>query len=56
MEKHGMEYMIVSSTGPGARGFGDKAEAKAFAREGNDYMSKGVSKNPKQFGAFYVNT
>jgi 2,3-dihydroxybenzoate decarboxylase len=54
MDKHGVEYMILSVTSPGAQGFGDKAEAEAFATEANNYLAKEASKNPKRFGAFCV--
>jgi hypothetical protein len=54
MDKYGVEYMILSVTSPGAQGFGDKAEAEAFAKEANDYLSKEAAKNPKRFGAFCV--
>jgi 2,3-dihydroxybenzoate decarboxylase len=46
--------MILSVTSPGAQGFGDKAEAEAFATEANNYLAKEASKNPKRFGAFCV--
>ena len=54
MDKHGVQYMILSITSPGAQAFGDKAEAESFAREANDYLSKEVAKNPARFGALCV--
>jgi 2,3-dihydroxybenzoate decarboxylase len=54
MDKHGVEFMILSVTSPGAQGFGDKAESETFAHEANDYLAKQFSANPKRFGAFCV--
>lgn len=56
MDKHGVEYMILSVTSPGAQGFGDKGESEAFAHEANDYLSNQFNQNPKRFGAFCVSS
>jgi predicted TIM-barrel fold metal-dependent hydrolase len=54
MDKYGVEYMVLSITSPGAQGFGGKAEAEAFARKANDYLSNEFRKNSNRFGALCV--
>jgi 2,3-dihydroxybenzoate decarboxylase len=51
MDEHGVEYMLLSLTSPGAQGEADPDKAKKMAQVANDYLSGEVEKNPKRFGA-----
>lgn len=51
MDEHGVEYMLLSLTSPGAQGQADPEDAKKLARVANDYLSGEVKKNPARFGA-----
>jgi len=51
MDEHGVEYMLLSLTAPGAQGEKDSEAAKNVARTANDYLAGEVKKNPKRFGA-----
>ena len=51
MDEHGVEYMLLSLTSPGAQGEADPEKARSVARIANDYLSGEVKKNPKRFGA-----
>jgi 2,3-dihydroxybenzoate decarboxylase len=51
MDEHGVEYMLLSLTSPGAQGETDPTKAKSVARIANDYLAGEVKKNPKRFGA-----
>ncbi|KAF2878232.1 amidohydrolase-like protein 2 [Massariosphaeria phaeospora] len=51
MDEHGVEYMLLSLTSPGAQGEADPGKAKDMARVANDYLAGEVAKNPKRFGA-----
>ncbi|KAF2655697.1 amidohydrolase-like protein 2 [Lophiostoma macrostomum CBS 122681] len=51
MDEHGVEYMLLSLTSPGAQGEPDPEKATKLAQVANDYLSKEASKNPKRFGA-----
>ncbi|KAH7073621.1 amidohydrolase-like protein 2 [Paraphoma chrysanthemicola] len=51
MDEHGVEYMLLSLTSPGAQGEADPEKAKSLARIANDYLAGEVAKNPKRFGA-----
>lgn len=52
MDEHGVEYMLLSLTSPGAQGESDPKKAKMVARNANDYLAGEVKKNPKRFGGF----
>lgn len=52
MDAHGVEYMLLSVTSPGAQGEPDPAKAAALAREANDWLAGEVARNPARFGAF----
>jgi 2,3-dihydroxybenzoate decarboxylase len=52
MDAHGVEYMLLSLTSPGAQGEPDPAKARALAAEANDWLAAQVSLNPARFGAF----
>lgn len=51
MDEHGVEYMLLSLTSPGAQGEADAEKAKEVAQVANDYLAGEVKKNPKRFGA-----
>jgi len=51
MDEHGVEYMLLSLTSPGAQGEPDPEKAKKTARVANDYLAEEVKKNPERFGA-----
>jgi 2,3-dihydroxybenzoate decarboxylase len=51
MDEHGVEYMLLSLTSPGAQGETDPDKARSLARVANDYLAAEVQKNPKRFGA-----
>lgn len=51
MDEHGVEYMLLSLTSPGAQGEADPGKAKEVARITNNYLAGEVQKNPKRFGA-----
>ncbi|KAK3291122.1 uncharacterized protein B0H64DRAFT_42767 [Chaetomium fimeti] len=52
MDAHGVEYMLLSLTSPGAQGEPDAAKARALAAEANDWLAGQVAQNPARFGAF----
>ncbi|KAH5336451.1 hypothetical protein HBI23_048380 [Parastagonospora nodorum] len=51
MDKHGVEYMLLSLTSPGAQGEAEPEKARSVARIANDYLAGEVKKNPRRFGA-----
>jgi 2,3-dihydroxybenzoate decarboxylase len=51
MDEHGVEYMLLSLTSPGAQGEADPEKAKDMARVANNYLAGEVKKNPERFGA-----
>ncbi|KAH7412192.1 amidohydrolase-like protein 2 [Phaeosphaeria sp. MPI-PUGE-AT-0046c] len=51
MDEHGVEYMLLSLTSPGAQGEANREKAKTVAKTANDYLAREVKKNPKRFGA-----
>ena len=51
MDEHGVEYMLLSLTSPGAQAEADPEKAKKTAQVANDYLAGEVAKNPKRFGA-----
>jgi len=52
MDAHGVEYMLLSLTSPGAQGEPDAAKAKKLAADANDWLASQVVQNPSRFGAF----
>jgi len=52
MDAHGVEYMLLSLTSPGAQGEPDRARAARLAREANDWLAAEVTQNPARFGGF----
>jgi predicted TIM-barrel fold metal-dependent hydrolase len=51
MDRDGVATSIMSTSEPGVY-FGDAAQARALARESNDYFAKLVSDHPTRFGMF----
>jgi 2,3-dihydroxybenzoate decarboxylase len=51
MDEHGVEYMLLSLTSPGAQGEADVKKAASVARVANDHLAGEVKKNPRRFGA-----
>src|SRR4051812_46825795 len=51
MDRDGVATSIMSTSEPGVY-FGDAAQARALARENNDYFAKLVSDHPTRFGMF----
>lgn len=52
MDKAGIDYVILSQTGPGVQVELDTAVAIARAQENNDFLAAQVARNPKRFGGF----
>jgi len=52
MDKAGIDYVILSQTGPGVQVEADTAVAIARAKENNDFLAGQVLANPKRFGGF----
>lgn len=52
MDAHGVEYMLLSLTSPGAQGEADPAKARTLAAEANNWLAAQVAQNPARFGAF----
>lgn len=52
MDAHGVEYMLLSLTSPGAQGERDRSKAQKLAADANDWLAAEVAKNPARFGAF----
>ncbi len=52
MDAHGVEYMLLSLTSPGAQGEPDRAKAAKLAADANDWLAAQVALNPARFGAF----
>ena len=51
MDAHGVEYMLLSLTSPGAQGEPDRARARTLAARANDWLAEQVRQNPARFGA-----
>lgn len=52
MDKAGIDYVILSQTGPGVQVELDMDVAIARAQENNDFLAAQVARNPKRFGGF----
>lgn len=51
MDKHGVEYMLLSLTSWGPQGEPDPVKSMDIARRANDWLAGEVAKNPSRFGA-----
>jgi 2,3-dihydroxybenzoate decarboxylase len=52
MDRHGIQYTIVSLTSPGVQGESDPAVAIERARRANDILAEAVAVHPDRFGGF----
>ena len=52
MDRHGIEYSIVSLNAPAVQGVPDAGEAAALARAANDELAAEVGAHPDRLGAF----
>ena len=52
MDAAGIDYVILSQTGPGVQGEKDPALAQRRARENNDFLAAQVARHPDRFGGF----
>ena len=52
MDAAGIDYVILSQTGPGVQIEKDTAVAIARARQNNDFLAKQVARHPTRYGAF----
>lgn len=52
MDRAGIDYVILSQTGPGVQGERDPAIALKRARENNDLLAGQVAQRPDRYGAF----
>lgn len=51
MDEHGVEYMLLSLTSPGAQGEPSPQAAEELATVANNYLSAEAAKSPTRFGA-----
>lgn len=52
MDRAGIDYTILSQTGPSVQGERDSAVAVSRARESNDYLAAQIARHPSRFGGF----
>ena len=52
MDKYGIEYVILSQTGPGVQNEPDSATAVRRSRENNDFLAAQIDRNRERFGGF----
>ncbi|AZY50075.1 amidohydrolase family protein [Bordetella avium] len=52
MDAAGIDYVILSQTGPGVQGEPDAAVALRRARENNDFLAQQIALHPDRFGGF----
>jgi len=52
MDAAGIDFVILSQTGPGVQAEKDVATAIRRARESNDFLAEQVARNPSRYGAF----
>ena len=52
MDRAGIDYTILSQTGPSVQGETDPAVAMSRAKESNDYLAKQTARHPTRFGGF----
>ena len=52
MDRGGIDYVILSQTGPGVQAEPDAAVALRRARENNDFLVQQVARHPTRYGAF----
>ncbi|NUA31654.1 amidohydrolase family protein [Cupriavidus basilensis] len=52
MDRAGIDFTILSQTGPGVQGETDRVAAIARARENNDFLAAQVARHPTRFAGF----
>ncbi|HUH87607.1 MAG TPA: amidohydrolase family protein [Pusillimonas sp.] len=52
MDAAGIDYVILSQTGPGVQVEKDTAVAIARAKENNDFLAQQIARNPTRYGGF----
>ncbi|MHA7682811.1 amidohydrolase family protein [Cupriavidus sp. PET2-C1] len=52
MDRAGIDFTILSQTGPGVQGETDRAAAIGRARENNDFLAAQVARHPTRFAGF----
>ena len=52
MDKHGIEYAVLSLHNPAVQGIPDAKKAIQLARKANDLLAETVAKSPNRFGGF----
>lgn len=52
MDRAGIDYCVLSQTGPSVQGEREPALAAARARESNDFLAEQVARRPSRFGGF----
>lgn len=52
MDRAGIDYTILSQTGPSVQGERDAAVAVTRARESNDFLAAQIARHPSRFGGF----
>jgi 2,3-dihydroxybenzoate decarboxylase len=52
MDRAGVDYAILSQTGPSVQGEADASLAIKLARNSNDFLAEQISRNPNRFGGF----
>ncbi|ARP90772.1 amidohydrolase [Bordetella genomosp. 9] len=54
MDEAGIDYVILSQTGPGVQAEPDAAVAVRRARENNDFLAQQIARHPDRYGGFAV--
>ena len=52
MDRAGIDFTVLSQTGPGVQGETDRAAAIGRARENNDFLAAQVARHPTRFAGF----
>jgi 2,3-dihydroxybenzoate decarboxylase len=52
MDRAGIDFTILSQTGPSVQGETDSAVAIVRARESNDFLARQIARHPSRFGGF----
>ncbi|KJK18160.1 amidohydrolase [Burkholderiaceae bacterium 16] len=52
MDRAGIDFTVLSQTGPGVQGETDRAAAVGRARENNDFLAAQVARHPTRFAGF----
>ncbi|SAL85683.1 amidohydrolase 2 [Caballeronia arvi] len=52
MDRAGIDYTILSQTGPSVQGEPDAALAMSRAKESNDFLAQQIARHPSRFGGF----